>query len=102
MVRCSVVNVKAMKCHGQVNARRVAAILFVLQEVLFLGFPFPFNILQIFSSVASLLIGVLTLLRKEKMPPDVIPGGQSSSATHSTGASLTACAADIRGRTGDI
>ena len=36
MVRRSVVNVKAMKCHGQVNTRRVVAILFVLQEVLFL------------------------------------------------------------------
>ena len=81
MVRCSVVNVKAMKCHGQVNARRVAAILFVLQEVLFLGFPFPFNILQIFSSVASLLVGVLTLLCKEKIPPDVIPG-KSSGGKH--------------------
>ena len=33
MIRCSVVNVKAWKCHGQINARRVAAILFVLQEV---------------------------------------------------------------------
>ena len=38
MVRRSVVNTKAMKCRGQVNTRRVAAILFILQEVLFLFF----------------------------------------------------------------
>ena len=81
MVRRSVVNTKAMKCRGQVNTRRVAAILFILQEVLFLGFPLPFDILEIFSIVASFLIGVLALLREEKMPPDVILG-ESSGGKH--------------------
>ena len=55
----------------------MAAILFILQKVLFLGFPLPFDILKIFSSVASFHIGVLTLLCEEKMPPDVILGESS-------------------------
>ena len=65
----------------QVNARRATAILLVLREIMFLGFPLLFDILHVFSSVASLLIGVLTLLCEEKMQPDII-SGESSGGKH--------------------
>ena len=63
------------------NSIVLVAILFVLEEVLFLGFLLSFHILEIFSIVASFLIGVLALLREEKMPSDVILG-ESSGGKH--------------------
>ena len=42
-----------------------------------LGFPLLFDILHVFSSVAALLIGVLTLLCEEEMPPNILSGESS-------------------------
>ena len=77
----SVVNVKAKNGSIQINARRARDILLVLLEIMFLGFPLLFDILHVFSSVASLPTRVLTLLCEEKMPPNIL-SGESSGGKH--------------------